>query len=113
MAKFMVISFDSDEAQIFYDFVEAPAGSLAMEIVARARDYANVMDACRVEDIERFARDLKADKDTPTTAMELARQLADGFEEDEWCKPCDCRADDCVVDHGNGCPVDLTERRAL
>lgn len=88
MPRYLVISHDSDQYQAFYDFVEAESEEKAKIIVAKARDYAQVIDAWtrqQWEQVPGWSATLHPTQ--PTTAKALRHQNDDDTR--DWCEVCD------------------------
>ena len=56
--KFLVISYDDDQQQWFYDFVVAPSEQAAVQKVCTRRDYVIAADALSVENLNNLAQSL-------------------------------------------------------
>ena len=56
--KFLVVSYDDDQQQWFYDFVVAPSDEAAMRKVCARRDYVIAADALSVENVNNLAESL-------------------------------------------------------
>ncbi len=56
--KFLVISYDDDQQQWFYDFVAARSDEAAMRQVCTRRDYVIAADALSVENLNNLAESL-------------------------------------------------------
>jgi hypothetical protein len=56
--KFLVISYDDDQQQWFYDFVVAPSDEAAVRKVCTQRDYVIAADALSVENLVHLAQSL-------------------------------------------------------
>jgi hypothetical protein len=56
--KFLVISYDDDQQQWFYDFVVAPSDEAAVQKVCTQRDYVIAADALSVENLVNLAQSL-------------------------------------------------------
>jgi hypothetical protein len=56
--KFLVISYDDDQQQWFYDFVVAPSDEAAVRKVCTQRDYVIAADALSVENLVNLAQSL-------------------------------------------------------
>lgn len=75
MTKYMVISYDIDEAQTFTDFVQAAGKQAAFEIVEKVRgNYATTIDCLDVKELRELATRLQ--RRTPAaTPFELAMSV--------------------------------------
>lgn len=56
--KFLVVSYDDDQQQWFYDFVVAPSDGAAVRKVCTRRDYVIAADALSAEDLANLAQSL-------------------------------------------------------
>ena len=56
--KFLVISYDDDQQQWFYDFVIATSEQAAAQKVCTRRDYVIAADALSVENLNNLAQSL-------------------------------------------------------
>jgi hypothetical protein len=56
--KFLVISYDDDQQQWFYDFVVAPSDEAAARKVCARRDYVIAADALSVKNLDNLAQSL-------------------------------------------------------
>jgi hypothetical protein len=56
--KFLVISYDDDQQQWFYDFVVAASDEAAVQKVCTQRDYVIAADALSVENLVNLAQSL-------------------------------------------------------
>jgi hypothetical protein len=57
--KFLVISYDDDQQQWFYDFVVAATEQAAVDKVCTRRDYVIVADALSPENLNNLAQSLR------------------------------------------------------
>src|ERR1700733_5474810 len=62
MQNFLVVSFDLDEQQFFYDTVRADNAGDAEERICRLRPYVNGASATDVPELSRMAKRVKAAK---------------------------------------------------
>jgi len=58
MKHALVISYDDDQQQWFYDFVVAPSEPAAVQKVCTRRDYVIAADALSVENLNNLAQSL-------------------------------------------------------
>ena len=56
--KYLVVSYDDDQQQWFYDFVVAPSEQAAVQKVCARRDYVIAADALSVENLNNLAQSL-------------------------------------------------------
>lgn len=73
--KFLVISYDDDQQQWFYDFVVAPSDEAAVRKVCTQRDYVIAADALSVENLVNLAQSLT--EETITSIAEAERADSD------------------------------------
>ena len=59
MRRFVVVSYDSEEQQWFYDFVLATSPEIAKARVCAVRPYVIDADALRLDEVTRMARSLR------------------------------------------------------
>ena len=65
--NYLVISYDDDEQQTFFDVIRATSGAAAKDIVGKVRgDYADVIDALTEADCEGFLEATRAADGTET-----------------------------------------------
>jgi hypothetical protein len=57
--KFLVISYDDDQQQWFYDFVVAASEQAAVEKICTHRDYVIAADALSPENLNSLAKSLR------------------------------------------------------
>ncbi len=57
--KFLVISYDDDQQQWFYDFVVAPSEQAAVQKLCTRREYVIAADELSVENLNNLAQSLK------------------------------------------------------
>jgi hypothetical protein len=60
MQKFLVVSYDDDQQQWFWDFVAAPNSKTALEMVCTDRPYIIDADAVSCDDLCALTRHLEA-----------------------------------------------------
>lgn len=87
MPKFLVVSYDQDEQQMLYDTIEAPAASLAMQIVEAVRDYAEVLDTWSVEDWRETMSKLEDPEYRCSATRAALNEELNG--DNEFCRTCD------------------------
>lgn len=59
LEKFLVISYDDDQQQWFYDFVVATSEQAAVDQVCTDRDYVIAADALSTETVNNLAQSLR------------------------------------------------------
>ncbi len=92
MPKFCVVSYDHDEQQSFWDFIEASDSEKAGEMVEKARDYIlAVTDVMTADELRDIAGRLEGFADLPDSAWALAKSL-DAAE--NFCSECGADNDD-------------------
>jgi len=77
--KFLVISYDPDEQQWFYDTVRAINADMAKAIVLKWRDYAIDADAIELRELRQIVDRIA--KKTPTQVRKDLQTLRKDFEE--------------------------------
>ncbi len=60
MQKYLVVSYDDDQQQWFWDYVAAKAAEDAVALVCERRPYVIAADAASVSQVQVIARDLKS-----------------------------------------------------
>lgn len=96
MRRFVVVSYDDDQQQWFYDFIFAVDGDRAKERILEIRDYCQEADAIPLHELTRMARNLrKASK--PQTERLLAEVRKERDPESENFK----HRMDCHIPHGS------------
>jgi hypothetical protein len=80
MQKYLVVSYDDDQQQWFWDYVAAKAAADAVALVCERRPYVIAADAASLSQVQVIARDLKSrpiariihqfDRDTATPEEE-------------------------------------------
>jgi hypothetical protein len=68
MNKFLVVSYDSDQQQWFYDTVIAENEEKASELICRIRPYVIDADATNLEEIKSIAKHMEKRKVTEIRA---------------------------------------------
>ena len=59
MRRFVVVSYDDDQQQWFYDFIFAVDADRAKERILKIRDYCQEADAIPLHELTRMARNLR------------------------------------------------------
>jgi hypothetical protein len=59
MRRFLVVSYDDDQQQWFYDFIFAIDKERATERILQLRDYCQEADAIPLHELTRMARNLR------------------------------------------------------
>lgn len=123
MPKYLVISYDNDEQQTFYDFVLADDEEKAQEIIGEIRDYALPVCAITPDEMHKMAQkiDGSLEKEIQEHVENLVLNTEGAIEEDDtvmgWHKKedgtlwhgsipeeethCPCGNLDCIVCGGN------------
>jgi len=60
MRKFLVVSYDDDQQQWFWDYVAAKKAEDAVAHVCKRRPYVIAADAASLSQVQRIARDLQS-----------------------------------------------------
>lgn len=66
--KYLVISYDSDEQQFFYDVVHGDSSDAVAERVLRLRDYCQDVDVMTLRELEEMTARIKASTDEQNEA---------------------------------------------
>lgn len=60
MQKYLVVSYDDDQQQWFWDYVAATTAEDAVALVCERRPYVIAADAASLSQVQEIARDLKS-----------------------------------------------------
>lgn len=100
LKKFLVISYDSDEQQWYWDFVMAADADQAKASILELRTYCQDADATPVDELNRVARNLSTR--TPKWIEKQLQQLVKQHKGEQQYEYCDCgrRWQDCAIHDG-------------
>jgi hypothetical protein len=98
MPRYIVVSYDLDQQQTFFDLIEATDWDAATQIVDDVRDYTIFTEAITEEDLRRMLASF--DSATTPAVNSTRAELAASLDSDkEFCRTCDA---DLSIDDGEG-----------